>query len=270
MSVYRSPVSRPCHVLRVFTRGDLGGNHLGVINDVVGVSDDKMQKVATDLGFSETIFVDWTDPTLDPAVRIFTPVDELPFAGHPLVGAAWLLASLGPRPVARLRTAVGEVVCSADADSASVTSVIEIDETPDDVASVAVEANMPVPVRTARLALPKSYLMAQYPTFDDVAALDPDMGSLGSIFGFTAFARSGDTVKLRFFAPASGVPEDPATGSAAVALARTFSMWGEPDGKVEIIQGDEIGHSSTIQLLWTPHATTIGGTVRHDEVILVD
>ena len=261
---------RPCHVLRVFTRGGEGGNHLGVVNDVVGVSDDKMQAIATDLGFSETIFIDWTDSTLDPAVRIFTPVDELPFAGHPLVGAAWMLATLGPRPATKLRTAVGPVSCNAEVDSADVTAAIEIDEVHDDVAVVAAGANLSAPMRTARLALPKSYLMAQYSSFDEVAALDPDMGSLGHVFGFTAFARSGDAVKMRFFAPASGIPEDPATGSAAVALAKTFSVWGEPEGKVTITQGDEIGHPSTIQLAWTPHSTTIGGTVRRDEVVLVD
>ena len=56
-------MSRPCHVVRVFTRGDEGGNHLGVINDVIGISDEGMQAVATELGFSETVFVDWTDAT---------------------------------------------------------------------------------------------------------------------------------------------------------------------------------------------------------------
>ncbi len=253
----------------MFTRGDAGGNHLGVINDVVGVSDLDMQEIATDLGFSETIFIDWTDPALDPAVRIFTPVDELPFAGHPLVGAAWLLGTLGPVPARALRTKVGPVTCSAHGDRALVDASIEITEARDDVAEVAVLAGLERPERTMRLALPKSYLMARFATFHDVEALDPDMDAFGDVFGFTAFARNGDTVKLRFFAPASGIAEDPATGSAAVALAEVFRRWGESEGSVTITQGDEIGYPSTIELTWTPGSTTIGGTVRHDDVVLV-
>ncbi len=263
-------MSRPCHVLRVFTRGDLGGNHLGVVNDVVGVSDERKQAIATDLGFSETVFVDWTDPTADPAVRIFTPATELPFAGHPLVGAAWVLAELGPIPATALRTNAGRVDCFVDGDSATVTASIPITEVDNDVAKVAADAGIPEPVRSVRLALPKHYLCARYATFDDVAALAPDMGALMGVFGFAAFARNGDEVKLRFFAPGAGVPEDPATGSAAVALAMAFSIWGEPEGMVTIDQGDEIGHPSTIQLSWTPASTTIGGGVRRDEVVLVD
>ena len=80
---------RSCHVLRVFTRGDVGGNHLGVVNDASGLDTDAMQGVAADLGFSETVFLH--DRGSDgPFVRIFTPAAEMQFAGHPLVGAAWM------------------------------------------------------------------------------------------------------------------------------------------------------------------------------------
>jgi len=264
-------MSRPCHVLRVFTRGDIGGNHLGVVNDVVGLTDEQQQAIAADLGFSETIFVDWTDPTRDPSVRIFTPAVELPFAGHPLIGAAWLLGTLGPLPVNGLITNTGRVSCSAIDDIATVTATIPIVPVDDDVAEVAVRAGMPKPERTVRLSLPKHYLLAEYDTFDQVEALTPDMDALtDDLFGFVAFSRSADSVKLRFFAPAAGVPEDPATGSAAIALAAAFILWGEPEGSVTIGQGDEIGHPSTIRLSWTPDGTTIGGTVRHDEVVLVE
>ena len=92
-------MSRPCHVLRVFTRGDEGGNHLGVVVDAIALSTDRMQAIATDLGFSETVFIDWTDTTDHPKVRIFTPADELPFAGHPLVG----ISQRRPRHAARLQ-----------------------------------------------------------------------------------------------------------------------------------------------------------------------
>lgn len=265
------PMARPCHVLRVFTRGDDGGNHLGVVNDVVGLSPDGMQSIAADLGFSETVFIDWTDATDDPSVRIFTPVDELPFAGHPLVGASWVLSALGPMATGRIRTGVGPVDYLVDGDVVTVRCDIDITVVePDDVAAVASAAGLPEPVFTMRLGLPKEYLIAEFGAFDAVAGLLPDMEALTGRFGFLAYARRGDEVKARFFAPGTAVPEDPATGSAAVALARVLSLRGEPSGAVTVYQGDEIGHPSTIHLAWTPSATTIGGTVRRDEVRLVD
>lgn len=264
-------MSRPCHVVRVFTRGDEGGNHLGVINDVIGISDEGMQAVATELGFSETVFVDWTDPSDDPLVRIFTPADELPFAGHPLVGTAWVLSHLGPGGSGRLRTAVGPVKYETDGESVTINADIPIDVIePNDVPSVAAGAAMPEPVASVRLGLPKEYCIAEYSTFADVAALEPDMDALYGRFGFLAFARDGDRVKARFFAPGTAVPEDPATGSAAVALARAFVLRGETEGAVVVGQGDEIGHPSTINLSWDENGTTIGGTVRRDEVRLLD
>lgn len=269
--VYAPGMSRPCHVVRVFTRGDEGGNHLGVINDVMGITDEQMQQVATELGFSETVFVDWTDPEADPHVRIFTPADELPFAGHPLVGTAWVMSHLGPGGSGRLSTGVGTVEYRVDGETATVSANIDIGVIePDDVAALASLAGMPEPISTMRLGLPKEYCIAEYSSFDDVAVLAPDMDALTGRFGFLAYSRSGDTVKVRFFAPGTAVPEDPATGSAAVALARAFVLRGESEGEVTVTQGDEIGHPSTIQLTWNPDRTTIGGTVRRDEVILVD
>jgi len=263
-------MSRPCHVLRVFTRDDEGGNHLGVINDVVGLSEEKKQKIATELGFSETIYIDWTDPETDPSVQIFTPVQELPFAGHPLVGAAWVLAALGPKPAQALRTNVGSFSCEANMTGAAVSASVEMTELEGDVALLALQAEMPAPDRSILLGLPLEYYIARFATAQDVADLDPDMDALSAVFGFCAFSRTGNEVKMRFFAPGDGVPEDPATGSAAMALAKTFSIWGEPRGSVTISQGDEIGHPSTIELSWTPDSITIGGSVRKDETILVD
>ena len=73
---------RHCYVLRVFTRGDEGGNHLGVVTDVTGLDTETMQGIATELGFSETVFIDWQNEGV-PFVRIFTPAAEMPFCGTP-------------------------------------------------------------------------------------------------------------------------------------------------------------------------------------------
>ena len=271
-------MARPCHVLRVFTRGDEGGNHLGVVNDVVEVTTDQMQAIAADLGYSETVFIDWIDPEVDPRVRIFTPADELPFAGHPLVGAAWVLAMLGPGPAhgstegrtGQITTGVGSVAYTVDGEVVTVACDLDIEVLePDDTATVAVSAGLPEPIGTMRLGLPKEYMIAEYPDFGTVGGLAPDMDALTGRFGFLAYARDGDTVKARFFAPGTSVPEDPATGSAAVALARSFSLRGESDGAVTVLQGDEIGHPSTIHLAWSPRGTTIAGTVRRDGIVQV-
>ena len=107
---------RPCYVLRVFTAGGEGGNHLGVVVDVTGLDDGTMQEIAADLRFSETIFIDWNRGAV-PAVRIFTPVAELPFAGHPLVGAAWVLGTMAPGAVDSLRCGIGEVRLGLEGDA---------------------------------------------------------------------------------------------------------------------------------------------------------
>jgi PhzF family phenazine biosynthesis protein len=92
------------HVLRVFTGDDgSGGNPLGVFLDGAAIGADRRQDVAADLGFSETVFV---DDARRGRVAVFTPTVELQFAGHPLVGTAWLLASEG-REVSRLQPPAG-------------------------------------------------------------------------------------------------------------------------------------------------------------------
>ena len=100
-------MTRECQILRVFTRDEVGGNHLGVVTDVDGLTPETMQSVATELGFSETIFCDITGEV--PSARIFTPGIELPFAGHPLVGLAWALEEVLDTPLTRIRCPVGDI-----------------------------------------------------------------------------------------------------------------------------------------------------------------
>ncbi len=259
-------MSRPCHVLRVFTRGDEGGNHLGVVNDVTGLDTATMHQIAEDLGFSETIFVDWRAGGM-PQVRIFTPVDELPFAGHPLVGAAWALNRMGPGGVDRLTCGIGEVRVRLDGDVTWVDVALDpaaarrSDET-----EWAAAAGLPLPVEAWRVAMPKDYRLLEVPAAADVAGAEPEMTVLARHFGTMVYAREGDRVRARFFAPGSGVDEDPATGSAAVALATALTVGGEPAGALGIDQGAEVGHPSHIELRWGDGVASIGGTVRHDEV----
>ena len=258
---------RTISVLRVFTRGDVGGNHLGVVTEVAGLDTAVMQQIAAELGYSETIFLDPGEDT-PPLVRIFTPAAEMPFAGHPLVGAAWTVARGPAGAEGRLRCAVGEIPYRvADGrvwvDTPMVTDV----ERAADGDDIAGESRLPSTGRTWWARMPIPYLVVEAPSPEAVVDAAPDFGAL--LAGPAAeaaylFARTGDRVKARFFAAGLGVPEDPATGSAAAALAAVLAFEGETAGMLSIDQGDEIGHPSTIELDWNPAAASLGGTVRTD------
>ena len=257
-------------VVRVFTRGDDGGNHLGVVSDSVGLDSLMMQAIAAELGFSETVFVDWPEGA-SPFVRIFTPGGELPFAGHPLVGTAWVLNTMGPGGVHTLRCQLGEMAASLDGEVVTVQTpplgeVVDSDDTRNWVQRSGLDGVTDV----SRVMMPLEYVLAELESPAAVAAANVDMAVVAERFGLMAWARDGADVKVRFFAPGTAVDEDPATGSAAVALARLFAHRGEASGAVTISQGDEIGHPSTIVLGWSDAGASIGGTVRHDETRMLE
>jgi trans-2,3-dihydro-3-hydroxyanthranilate isomerase len=259
---------RPAHVLRVFTRGDVGGNLLGVINDSIGLSTDQMQAIAAELGFSESTFVNWRQGET-PVVRIFTPKVEMEFAGHPLVGTAWVMNFLGPRPHDKLECAAGMVEVRINGDTVWIDAALgqETETAPD--GRIITNAGLPPPTRSWLVRMPKEYFVAEYPNSATITGLDPDMDALETQFGTLCFARDETRAHMRFFAPAGGVAEDPATGSAAVALARAMVASGEPFGRLSIDQGAEIGAPSRIELEWTAVTASIGGTVVHDRTELV-
>lgn len=263
---------RPCHVLRVFTRGDVGGNHLGVVTDPTGLDGADMQGIATDLGFSETIIIDGIDEHA-PAVRIFTPALELPFAGHPLVGAAWMLGSEGAGASSEMICGVGSIPFRVGDESAFVdTPLVRDVRLAGDGAKIAAAAGLPEPEAAWWALMPVPYLVLDLGTATAVAHAVPDISKLTSLRAGMVYlvGRQGDDLRVRFFAPEAGVPEDPATGSAASAWAAVRSFEGEEAGSVVIHQGEEIGHPSTIHLEWAPDRATLGGSVRRDEVRTLD
>jgi trans-2,3-dihydro-3-hydroxyanthranilate isomerase len=257
---------RVCQVVRVFTRDTEGGNALGVVNDTIGLDGAGMQAIAADLGFSETVFADWPEDDM-PTLRIFTPGMELPFAGHPLVGTAWTLLAMGPGGVDRVRCGIGEVAIGLDGlDAWAEVSIDPSAAAPTDLAPFAQRAGLPAPDRSWLVAMPKEYVLLEYPDAATVAAVAPEFDVLAERFGTLVYARDGDVVRARFFAPAAGVFEDPATGSAAVALATALVASGERSGRLTVDQGEEIGHPSRIAVSWTPQAVRIGGGCVRDEV----
>jgi len=254
-------------VLRVFTREDLGGNHLGVLADAAELDTAAMQQIAAELGFSETIFLIPQDSGV-PLIRIFTPAAEMPFAGHPLVGAAWIYGVDQAGGTGRLECAVGEIPYRVEGEQVWVeTPMVSDVETATDGEEIAAASRLPTTGRIWWVRMPLPYLVVEAPSAEAVAAASPDFGALlAGPAGEAAylFARDGSGVKARFFAAGLGVPEDPATGSAAAALAAVLAFEGEKEGRLSIDQGDEIGHPSTIELSWNPAAASLGGTVRPD------
>ena len=182
------------HVLRVFCdEGGERGNPLGVFLDGAEVSADQRRRVAHELGFSETVFVD--DATRG-EIRIFTPGLELPFAGHPTVGTAWLLAREG-EIVETLRPPAGEVAVRRQGEGR------------DELTFVAAQAEWSPPWELIELGSPT-----------EVEVLDgPPGGREDEIYLWAWADEEAGTVRSRCFSLADGVGEDEATGSAAIMLA---------------------------------------------------
>ncbi|MDP8946613.1 MAG: PhzF family phenazine biosynthesis protein [Actinomycetota bacterium] len=176
------------HILKVFVGERGSGNPLGVFLEGREVPDEDRQRVAAALGFSETVFVE--DPGRG-ELRIFTPETELPFAGHPLVGTAWLLAEEGVEaPV--LRPPAGEVPVRFDGDLTFISGRPE-------------------------WAPPFEHIKLGSPA--EVEALEgpPDGKDLVGVWAWQD--RGAEVVRARVFAPRVGVAEDEATGAHAVKLA---------------------------------------------------
>ena len=263
---------RHCYVLRVFTRGEKGGNHLGVVTDVTGITDRGMQEIAVENGFSETVFIDWREAGV-PAVRIFTPGRELPFAGHPLVGAAWVLGMIGPGTTDRMTCGVGEIPFRMEGDLVWVdTPMIESVRSAPEAEAIAAAVGLPEPVAGWWADMPLPYLVIDLGLAEAVASAQPDLEALMEHGADMCYliAQTKDGYKARFFAPRDGITEDPATGSAASALAAVRRHIGEGTGATKIHQGDEVGWPSTIHLAWDERRASIGGTVRRDEVRILE
>lgn len=235
-------------VLDVFTDTPLTGNQLAVFHDGSSVPDRLLQDVAREIGFSETVYV-----YDDDRIRIFTPADELAFAGHPVLGTAYALATQrGVREVA-LHPPAGEVVVRFDdgwrGRFERAAPEAEPVEDPAPILRALGVARSEVPVE-AYVNGPR-HLYVVLASTDAVAALAPDHGALARVAvgcGISCVAGSGRAWKSRVFGAGVGVIEDPATGSAAGPLALHLARheligWGE---EITITQGVELRRPSTL------------------------
>jgi trans-2,3-dihydro-3-hydroxyanthranilate isomerase len=265
----------------VFTTTRFGGNQLAVLPDARGLSADQMQQVAREFNYSETTFVLPAERGHDHRVRIFTPAREVPFAGHPNVGTAFVLAAIGalgelaaPRTV-RFEEAAGIVPVSIEprgegrfwceleapeplslgAELLVADVVRAVGLTPSDLRT---DAHAP---RWASVGLP--FVIAELADLDALGRAQPDSAALerlvppdGSTPDIHLYVRTpaddpqGLDIRARMFAPLDGVPEDPATGSANGALAGLLASLGGPaDAELRwrIGQGVEIGRPSLLE-----------------------
>ena len=261
----------------VFTDKRFGGNQLAVFPDAVNIPENVLQAIAKEFNFSETTFVyPPTDPKNTKRVRIFTPGEELPFAGHPTIGTAVVLARIGGINVTGdetkivLEEAVGPVrviirSVNGKASFAQLSSA-KLPEFTEDVPSADMVAKM-LTVSRSDLAdnrFPLQYVSVAIP-FLFIAVKDREVLkrirvntqimeelNLREVFVFTADAeQSGFDFRARMFAPLLGIPEDPATGMACVSFAGYLAQKDPAQNgtlKWNIEQGFEMGRPSLLYI----------------------
>jgi trans-2,3-dihydro-3-hydroxyanthranilate isomerase len=241
----------------VFTDRPLMGNPLAVFTDARAIPERLLQPLAREINFSETVFVYPAAAGGHARIRIFTPRGELPFAGHPVLGTAFVLA--GPLQLSTivLETGIGPVPIALDRDGPRITfgRMVQPVPTVEPFGSV---AEVLAALGVTRSLLPVElyingprHLFVTLESAEEVARLAPDLAALARVVpdGCTnCFAGSGRRWKTRAFAPGHGVPEDPATGSAAGPLACHLVRHGRLGAgeEIEIAQGAEIGRRSTL------------------------
>ncbi len=254
--------SREYVLLDVFTDTPLEGNQLAVFPAAVGLSAHDMQRLAREMKLSETVFVIAPEHGGDARVRIFTPAAELPFAGHPVLGSAVLVGDALGLDEVTVETQAGPVPVRLTRESERVSSGWMSQPLPT-WRPFEREAELLEALGVGRSALPvETYTNGPHhvcvaldgdvaTAVAAVAALRVDMHALQELGGVmvSCFAGERSRWKTRVFAPALGVPEDPATGSAAgplvVHLARHRRIaFGQ---EIQIRQGDEIGRPSLLR-----------------------
>lgn len=233
----------------VFTDTPLTGNQLAVFTDAREIPEELLQSLAREMNFSETVFVYPPEGDGHVKMRIFTPSVELPFAGHPTLGTAFVLAAPLQLVEIRLETGRGTVPVRLEREGARISfgwmeqplPTVEPFEGAEALQE-ALGVRSALPVELYDNGVPHVYVA--FGSRDEVAALQPDLGRLAQIglVGVNCFAGEGTAWKTRMFATGHGVAEDPATGSAAGPLAYHLARHGRIafGDEIEIEQGAEI------------------------------
>jgi trans-2,3-dihydro-3-hydroxyanthranilate isomerase len=244
-------------VADVFTDTALQGNQLAVFTDARELPEERLQRLARELNLSETVFVYPAEAGGHAKIRIFTPTTEVPFAGHPTLGSAFVLGGPLQLEEIRLETGAGVIPVRLEREGARITfgwmiqpvpTVVGYEAGDELLAALGVEGST-LPIEVYDNGLQHVYVALG--SEEEVAALEPDMTALArlpDVLGVNCFAGSGTRWKTRMFAPGGGVPEDPATGSAAGPLACHLARHGRIafGDEIEISQGAEIKRPSKL------------------------
>ena len=265
------------YICDVFTDIRFGGNQLAVLPSAEGLLDGQMQQISREFNFSETTFVLPAEAGHDRRVRIFTPTRELPFAGHPNIGTAFVLATAGVFgvsdtpltvtfeekaglvPIAIHKRHGGRIWCELAApqrlslgktiSAQSVASAVSL--TTDDIITT---CHVP---QVASVGLP--FLLAELRDYSALKRARPNMHGFEGLVAegveppdvhLYTRASDGFDIRARMFSPMDGIPEDPATGSANCALVGLLSYYNNvADGTFNwrIAQGVEMGRPSVLE-----------------------
>jgi trans-2,3-dihydro-3-hydroxyanthranilate isomerase len=292
---------RKYHTLDVFCDAAFAGNPLAVVLDAEGLDDARMQLIAREFNFSETVFVlPPRDPVNAAAARIFTPARELPFAGHPTVGTAALIAHLRePQLLASedlqlvLEEKVGDVVCVARhrrgqplAANFRLPRLPKRGDEPPPAAELArrlglEEAEIGFGAhRPSAWSAGVDFIFVPLVDADALARADPDRWRWGKGDGPAVYlyardgAGPGADYRARMFGSGWGVREDPATGSAASAfagVAMAFEPHADGERMIVIEQGVEMGRPSRIALgLEAAGGALTGATIGGSAVLVAE
>jgi trans-2,3-dihydro-3-hydroxyanthranilate isomerase len=256
------PASFRYVVCDVFTDRPLAGNQLAVFTDARAIPEDVLQPLAREMALSETVYVYPPAGEGHARIRIFTPEAELRFAGHPTLGTAFVLAGPLQLDEIRLETGAGVVPVALEREADRIVfgrmrqplpEIAPFARADELLAALGVERSQ-LPVERYDNGMGHVYVALG--SAEQVAALQPDMAALarlqlgwgGEPFGTSCFARMAGRWKTRMFSPADGVPEDPATGSAAGPLACHLARhgWIAFGEEIEISQGAELRRPSAL------------------------
>ncbi|MFJ4682093.1 PhzF family phenazine biosynthesis protein [Streptomyces sp. NPDC088789] len=241
-------------VVDAFTSRPLHGNPVAVFFGCADLTAGRMRRIAREMNLSETVFVLPAVRGGDHRVRIFTPVGELPFAGHPLLGAAVALAASAAGDRLRLETAMGVIPFVLERKGGRVTGARMRQPVPtwrpfertEELLDALGVADSTLPVEIYRNG--PRHVLVGLPGVAALSAAVPDQRRLAAFASMATvcYAGSGTRWRSRMFSPAYGVAEDAATGSAAGPLAIHLARHGRaPHGRrIEIRQGLELGRPS--------------------------
>jgi trans-2,3-dihydro-3-hydroxyanthranilate isomerase len=248
-------------VADVFTDTPLQGNQLAVFTDARGLADETMQALALEIGFSETVFVLPAEAGGTARMRIFNPHEEMPFAGHPILGTAFVLGTPLQLGAVALETGAGIVTVGLERDESGKLVFGRMTQPVPRVEAVEPPERVLVALGVERSTLPielydngARHIVVVLSDAAELAAVRPDGAAIASlaVTGVNCVARAGGGWRSRMFWEHG---EDPATGSAAGPIACHLARhglvaWGE---EIVIVQGVEIGRPSTL------HARAEGG-----------